>query len=74
MARILGEYPQLDAWRRWFMSETAEVYVLNASGLAKRLLLVLNKDSLEVLRLAKRGAFSANWIDLDDNERAALLR
>jgi hypothetical protein len=74
MARVLGEYPELDTWRRWFISETAEVYVLNASALTKRLLVVVNKDSLEVLRAARRGPLSTNWIDLDDSERVALLR
>ncbi|MFV1965705.1 MAG: hypothetical protein ACC628_09810 [Pirellulaceae bacterium] len=74
MARLLGEYPQLDRWRRWHMSETADVYILNATGLAKRLLLVVDKDSLEVLRLARRGRFATNWIDLASNDRTDLLR
>jgi hypothetical protein len=74
MARVLGEYPQLDRWRRWLMSETADVYILNATGLAKRLLLVVDKESLEVRRAARRGRFASNWIELTDSESADLLR
>lgn len=74
MARVLGEYPGLDRWRRWYLSETSDAYILNATGLAKRLLLVLDKESLEVVRLARRGHFATTWVDLESNDRVDLLR
>ena len=52
LARILGEYPRLDGWSRWQLAETSSVYVLTARSLLRRLLLVLDKESLEALRMA----------------------
>ncbi|MEO8497981.1 MAG: hypothetical protein ABI614_23180, partial [Planctomycetota bacterium] len=48
MARLLGEYPELDHWPRWKLAETAAAYVLVANSLVKRLLIVVDKNDLEV--------------------------
>lgn len=74
MARLLGEYPKLDRWSRWRLAETATSYVLKAGSLTKRLLIVVDKNSLEVLRLAKGSPFSRKWAEAPDVDRAAYLR
>ncbi len=73
MARVLGEYPKLDRWRYWTIAETATVYILVATGVTRRLLVVLNKESLEVLRVARRGRFAQTWSDVTPGESDNLL-
>jgi len=73
MARLLGEYPRLDAWSRWRIAETARVYVLTASSLLRRLLVVVDKEHLEVFRLATRSRFSQRWLDAPALVRAEYL-
>lgn len=74
MARLLGVYPKLDRWSRWKLAETAAAYVLVASSLVRRLLLVVEKNELEVLRLAKGSPFSNKWTEASEVDRAAYLR
>jgi hypothetical protein len=74
MARLLGEYPKLDRWPRWKLADTATAYVLVANSLAKRLLLVVDKNDLDVLRLAKGSPFSKKWTEASEVDRAAYLR
>ncbi len=47
LARLLDEYPTLDRWRHWRIAETAEVYILSARRWLTRLLLVVDKESLQ---------------------------
>jgi hypothetical protein len=73
MARILGEFPKLDHWRRWRIAETKSAYVLTARALIKRLLLVIDRQSLEVLRLATGSALSKLWTEAPEVDRAEYL-
>lgn len=73
MARVLGEYPGLDVWRRWRISETAASYVLSASALLRRLLVVVDKESLRPQYVATRFRFSNAWQEPPAMERAELL-
>ena len=57
MARFLHEHPALDRWRRWRMSETSRVYVLVATGWLKRLLVVVDKETLELRHIATGSRF-----------------
>jgi hypothetical protein len=61
LARLFDEHRALERWRNWSLSETATVYDLTAAGLVKRLLLVVDKRSLEVLHLASGTRFSGRW-------------
>jgi len=61
MARLLDEHPELDRWRNWRIAETATVYVLQASSWLRRLLVVADKQTLEVRRVAMAGRFQSNW-------------
>jgi len=74
MARVLDEHPGLDSWGRWKISETETVYVLVAAALLRRLLVVIDKDSLEALRVATRSALSSKWSDMPPLPRDELLR
>jgi hypothetical protein len=64
LARILGEYPKLDSWPRWQLAETASVYVLTARSLLRRLLLVLDKESLEAHRVAAGMRLTRHWPEI----------
>ncbi len=74
MARIFGEHPGLDRWRIWRISETAATYVLVARGLVRRLLAVIDKESLEVVYLARGSRFSSTWTEVAKEQQEELLR
>lgn len=65
LARLFGEYPRLDHWNRWKLSETATVYIAQARSLLRRVLLVVDKQSLEVEHIATAGLFSRRWVPVD---------
>jgi hypothetical protein len=73
MARILHEHPALDRWRSWRIGETSRVYVLATSGWLKHLLVVVDKDSLELRHLATGGRFSSRWIPAAPAQYAYVL-
>ena len=50
---LLGEYPALDRFRKWRIAETADVYIVQAASLLKRLLVVVDKETIEVKRIAR---------------------
>ena len=74
MARLLHEHPALDRWRRWRMSETSRVYVLVAIGWLKRLLVVVDKETLEFRHLATGSRFSPRWAEVEPGQYAYVLR
>ncbi len=73
MVWLLGEFPQLDRFRHFELSETAQVYILQTRGWWKKLLLVLDRESLEVRHAATQGRFGKEWLPIDDAERRSLL-
>jgi len=74
MVRILHEHPLLDRWNRWRVSETAAVYVLVASGWFRQLLAVIDKDSLELKRVATANRLSTTWNVVEPSQREHVLR
>jgi len=74
MARLLHEHPSLDRWRRWRMSETSRVYVLVATGCLKRLLVVVDKETLELRHMATGGRLSHRWAAVEPAQFAYVLR
>ncbi len=74
LARLLGEHPGLDAWRKWKLSETADAYIALASGLFRQLLIVVDKQSLDVLWLAQRSRLGGAWTPPPEAIREELLR
>lgn len=73
LARILGEYPQLDGWSRWQLAESSNVYVLTARSLVRRLLLVLDKESLEATHLAVGLRWGREWPEIPRAQWAEFL-
>ncbi|HJN11782.1 MAG: hypothetical protein QGH33_10325 [Pirellulaceae bacterium] len=74
MARVLGEYPRLDRWTKWQIGETSTSYVLVAAAFIKRVLVVIDKENLEMVRLATRNRFSSQWSEPPLTDRQELLR
>ena len=74
MARILHEHPALDRWRRWRMSETSRVYILVATGWLKRLLVIVDKETLELRHMATGSRLSPRWIEVEPAQFVYVLR
>jgi len=74
MARLLHEHPSLDRWRRWRISETSRVYVLVATGCLKRLLVVVDKETLELRHMATGSRLSHRWTAVEPAQFAYVLR
>jgi hypothetical protein len=73
IAWILSEHAGLDRWSRWQLAETQNVYIAQAARLLKRFLLVVDKESLAVHRLATAGRIGSTWIDASAAEQADIL-
>ncbi len=71
---ILGEHPGLDRWNRWQLSETKSVYIAQASSWTKRLLVVVDKETLAVQHLATAGRIGSTWVPVEGSARDELLR
>jgi hypothetical protein len=71
---IFGEHPGLDRWKSWRLAETGTAYIAQASSLLKQLLVVIDKESLTIKRIAQRSRLSKTWIDLDEASREDMLR
>ena len=71
---ILGEHVGLDRWNQWQLSETKNVYVAQASGWTKRLLVIVDKETLAVHHLASAGRFGATWSPLSGPARSEILQ
>lgn len=65
IARILGEYPKLDSWKKWRFAEGKTLCVLVGSNLFQRILLVMDRENLSILRTAKGNRFSRTWTDVE---------
>jgi hypothetical protein len=74
MARLLHEHPALDRWRRWRMSETSRVYVVVATGWLRRLLVVVDKETLELRHMATGGRLSHRWAEVEPAQYVYVLR
>jgi len=74
MARLLAEYPTLDRWHHWQLAETQSVYVLLAFGLWKKLLLVVDKETLELRHLATRHRLQTGWRAVELPQYTFVLR
>jgi hypothetical protein len=57
----LDRYPKLRQWSRWRLGETAAVHILRGSSFLRRLLIVVDRESLDTLRLAEGTVLSRRW-------------
>jgi len=65
LARIFGEHPQFDHWKKWRFSDGDSCCVLVGTRLFQRILLVMDREDLKILRAAKGSRFSRTWTDFD---------
>ena len=70
---ILGEHTGLENWRNWKLAETEDVYIAQATGLLKRLMIVVDKETLEVHHLATASRFGSSWLPVSATEAEELL-
>ena len=70
MARVLDAYPKLDRWRSWRIAETRSVQILVGASTLHRLLVVLDKHTLDVLHVASGSRMSSRWTVASDVQRA----
>jgi hypothetical protein len=70
MARVLDAYPKLDRWWSWRIVETRSVQVLVGASTLRRLLVVLDKHTLDVLHVAGGSRMSGRWTIATDVQRA----
>lgn len=68
MARVLGEFPKLDRWSRWRIAETDTSYILSATSVLRRLLVVLEKEPLDAMHLATGSRFGRRWVDVPQQQ------
>jgi hypothetical protein len=61
LVRLFDAHPPLAKWRSWKLSETSSVYVLTASAWLKQLLIVADKESLEVKLVATGNRITGGW-------------
>lgn len=74
MARVLHEHPPLDRWLSWRIAETATVYVLTAAGWLRRMLVVVDKASLELKHLATGSRILGGWHPVEPAQYESVLR
>lgn len=68
MARILSEHPEWDRWRRWRLAETTAVYILTCSRWLRSLLLVVDRQTLELKHLAVGNRIFGGWEPLSADQ------
>jgi hypothetical protein len=74
LACLLARHPGLEDWSAWRIAETESVYILQARrALLQRLLLVADKESLEVRRLATGSRLKSGWRSVAPADYAEML-
>ncbi|MDA7979607.1 MAG: hypothetical protein MPJ50_12645 [Pirellulales bacterium] len=70
LSLILDEYPRLDSWGRWRLAETETSFIVTAWRGLRRILLVIEKQTMQVRCLAK-GGLRRGWTPVDSVEEQA---
>ena len=70
---ILSEFPRLEQWKRWRLSETADLYYAAGRKLWGELLIVFEKETLAPRYAATRGRFRKSWLELDPTHEQELF-
>jgi len=74
LSLILDRHPVLESWRHWRMAETARVFVLTARGWLRRVLVVVDKESLDLKRGARGHRLLAGWQPVAPDQYDCVLR
>ncbi|MGI9427065.1 MAG: hypothetical protein ACR2NM_00290 [Bythopirellula sp.] len=70
---ILGEHTGLNRWSNWQLAETKQAYIAQASSWTKRLLVVIDKETLAVHHVASAGKFGSTWTPVAGPARDEIL-
>jgi len=73
ISRLTQAYPSLSTWPRWQLAETATVLIVVLRKRLRRLLLVLDKDTLEPRRVAAGSRLTAGWSELEPSRLREVL-
>ncbi|HEY2759106.1 MAG TPA: hypothetical protein VGI75_00145 [Pirellulales bacterium] len=64
IAPVFVAHPSLNRWHHWKMATGPQTYMLEACSLLRQLLVVLDKQTLEPLRMAGKSRLQRSWIDI----------
>lgn len=73
LARMIERHPQLDRLRKWKLSETADRYLLMNAGWLRQTLVVIDKESLEMRRVATAYRLQSRWEPVDPQDYARIF-
>jgi hypothetical protein len=73
LGQVIGQHPYLNRLRKWKLSETANRYLLLSSGWLRQVLVVVDKDSLELRRVATAYRLLSRWETIAPTDYARLL-
>ena len=74
LARVLDVHPVLDRWRHWRLSESVTSYHLTARGWLRQILLIVDKDSLDLKRVATGSRLRSGWNVVERSRYDYVLR
>jgi hypothetical protein len=74
IVRLLAEFPALERWGSWRIAETASVFVLTAARWLRRVLLVADRQSLELKLVATGSRLFSGWDAVDPQQHELVLR
>ncbi|MFZ5830845.1 MAG: hypothetical protein ACOY3P_12190 [Planctomycetota bacterium] len=74
MALLLHEHPALDYWRHWRLAETSQAYILTAARWLGRLMVVVDRQSLELRLVASGHRLLRGWTVATPDQYAFVLR
>ncbi len=72
-APLLAAYPGLKRWHHWKVANTPQTYLLEAFSVWSRLRVVLEKESLNPLRIARRTRVQRTWTDVPQSKWEEIL-
>jgi hypothetical protein len=61
---LVGQYPALGQWKWLRLAETETCYIVRGAGLLRRILVVFDRETLAIRRLAKGTRGSRTWTPL----------
>jgi hypothetical protein len=73
IAPVFVAHPGLNRWHHWKMATGPQTYMLEACSLWRQLLIVLDKQSLEPLRVAGKSRLQRSWTDVPQAEWPEVL-
>jgi hypothetical protein len=73
LAGLLEKHPGLADWPKWRMAETRTALIFVASGWVRRMVVVADKESLEVKRVATGRRLASGWAEVPAERHGEVL-